>query len=44
MFPELDFEVGKRPYGLNITFHTTAKDDDSGRALLEEFGMPFRKA
>lgn len=44
IFPELDFEVGKKPYGMNITFHTTATQDDHGRALLEEFGMPFKKA
>jgi large subunit ribosomal protein L5 len=44
IFPELDFEVAKKPHGMNITFHTTAKNDDHGRALLEEFGMPFKKA
>jgi len=27
---------------MNITFNTTAADDDQGRALLRHFGMPFR--
>ena len=29
--------------GMNITFVTTARNDEEGRALLEGFGMPFRR-
>jgi ribosomal protein L5 len=28
---------------MNITFVTTAHNDEEGRALLEGFGMPFRR-
>jgi large subunit ribosomal protein L5 len=27
---------------MNITIVTSAKDDNSARALLKQFGMPFR--
>ena len=30
--------------GLNISFVTTAKNDEEGRALLQHMGMPFRSA
>ena len=29
--------------GMGITFVTTAKNDEEGRALLKAFGMPFAK-
>lgn len=44
VFPELDYDSIDKSRGLNITIHTTAKDDDSGRALLKGFNVPFRKA
>ena len=44
IFPEIDYDVTDKSYGLNITLHTTAQDNDSGLKLLEAFGMPFRKA
>jgi len=28
---------------MNITIVTTATDDNSARALLRQFGMPFRQ-
>ena len=28
---------------MNITIVTTAKDDNSARALLRQFGVPFRQ-
>jgi large subunit ribosomal protein L5 len=43
IFPEVEYEVGEKVYGLNITIQTTAKTDDHGRELLKSFGMPFRK-
>ena len=42
IFPEINFEKLDKPKGMNITFNTTAADDDQGRALLRHFGMPFR--
>ena len=44
VFPEIDPETVTQPQGMNITFVTTAKDNDSGRALLTAFGMPFSKS
>lgn len=34
----------KSNIGLDITIVTTATDDNAGRALLRELGMPFRKS
>jgi large subunit ribosomal protein L5 len=44
IFPEIDYDVTDKAFGLNITLHTTAQDNESGLKLLESFGMPFRKA
>ncbi len=43
IFPELEVSKVKKIFGMNITFHTTAKHDDEARALLEELGLPFAK-
>ena len=42
IFPEINFERLDKAKGMNITFNTTAANDDQGRALLRSFGMPFR--
>jgi large subunit ribosomal protein L5 len=42
IFPEVNFEKLDKPKGMNITFNTTATNDDQGRALLRHLGMPFR--
>ena len=42
IFPEINYDKIKKINGMNITFVTTAKTDDEGRALLKELGMPFR--
>jgi large subunit ribosomal protein L5 len=42
IFPEINYERIDKPKGMNITFNTTAADDDQGRALLRHLGMPFR--
>jgi large subunit ribosomal protein L5 len=42
IFPELSFDDIKRVNGMNITFVTTAKNDEHGRALLNKLGMPFK--
>jgi large subunit ribosomal protein L5 len=43
IFPEVDFSVGDKICGLNITIQTSAKNDEHGRELLKKFGMPFKK-
>lgn len=42
VFPEIDFDRIESQQGMDITFVTTAKDDEQGYALLKELGMPFR--
>jgi large subunit ribosomal protein L5 len=42
IFPEIDYDKIDVIKGLNISFVTTAKTDDEGRALLSQLGMPFR--
>ncbi len=43
IFPEIDYDKIDKIKGMNITFVTTAKTDEEGRALLAAFGMPFRQ-
>ena len=43
IFPEINFDKVDKARGLNITFVTSAKDNESARTLLAELGMPFRK-
>lgn len=43
VFPEVNFEKLDKLRGMDVTFVTTAKSDEEGRALLEELGIPFRK-
>jgi len=42
VFPEIDFDKLEFPQGMDITFVTSAPDDEQGFALLKEMGMPFR--
>jgi large subunit ribosomal protein L5 len=42
VFPEIDYDKVDKIKGMNISFVTTAKTDEEGRALLQAFGMPFR--
>jgi large subunit ribosomal protein L5 len=42
IFPEINYERIEKPKGMNITFTTTARTDEQGRALLRHLGMPFR--
>jgi large subunit ribosomal protein L5 len=44
IFPEIDYDRIDVIKGLNISFVTTAKSDEEGRALLQAMGMPFRAA
>lgn len=41
VFPEIDIEK-TTVRGLGLTFVTSARSDDEGRALLEYMGFPFR--
>ncbi len=43
IFPEIDYSRVDRTRGMNVTFCTTAGDDQSARRLLELMGMPFRR-
>jgi large subunit ribosomal protein L5 len=43
IFPEIDYDKVDRIRGMDVTIVTSAKTDEEARALLREFGMPFRK-
>ena len=43
IFNEIDYDKVEKVKGLNITIVTSAKNDEEGRALLRNLGMPFRK-
>jgi large subunit ribosomal protein L5 len=43
VFPEIQADKVKHIQGMDIAIVTTARNNDEGRALLTEFGMPFRK-
>lgn len=43
IFPEIDFDKIERVSGLNVCIVTSARNDNEAKALLEKFGMPFRK-
>ncbi len=44
IFPEINYDKVDKIRGMNITFTTTAKKNEHARALLQAFGMPFRKS
>ncbi|MGI9540171.1 MAG: 50S ribosomal protein L5 [Miltoncostaeaceae bacterium] len=41
IFPEIDYDSVDQVRGLNVTFTTSAQNDEEGRALLKHLGMPF---
>lgn len=41
IFPEVAYDQVDRTRGMDITFVTTAKTDEQGKALLLAFGFPF---
>ncbi|MDD4663443.1 MAG: 50S ribosomal protein L5 [Caldisericia bacterium] len=43
IFPEIDYNKVDKVRGMNVSIITTAKNDESAKALLEAFGFPFRK-
>lgn len=43
MFPELNLDEVKRDQGMNITFVTTAKNDEECLELLTQLGVPYQR-
>jgi large subunit ribosomal protein L5 len=43
IFPEIEYDKVVKVRGMDITFVTTARTDEQGRALLDAFGFPFRR-
>lgn len=43
IFVEIDYDKINHIFGMDISFVTTAQNDDQGRALLTALGLPFRK-
>ena len=43
MFPEIDYDKIDQIRGMDISIVTTSKTDQEGLALLDFFGMPFKK-
>lgn len=42
IFPEIKYDSVAAIHGMDITFVTTARTNDEGKALLRLLGMPFR--
>jgi len=43
VFPEINYDEIDESRGMDVIICTTAQTDDEARALLEGFGIPFRK-
>jgi large subunit ribosomal protein L5 len=43
IFPEIDIDKVNKITGMDITFVTSAPNDDEAMSLLTEFGLPFKK-
>ena len=43
IFPEIDIDKVSKISGMDITFVTSSQTPEEGKALLEEFGIPFIK-
>ena len=43
IFPEIDYDSIDQVRGLDVTIATSAQTDEEAFALLEAFGMPFRR-
>jgi large subunit ribosomal protein L5 len=43
IFPEIDYDKVSQIRGMDITFVTTANDDEAGRALLTALEFPFKR-
>lgn len=43
IFPEIDYDSIDKVRGMELTFVTTAPNDEQAMSLLQHLGMPFRK-
>lgn len=43
IFPEIEYDKIEKILGMSITIVTSAETDEACKALLSEFGMPFKK-
>ena len=43
IFPEIDYDKIDKIRGLGVAICTTARNNEEGRELLTQFGVPFRK-
>tara|TARA_Y100000590_G_scaffold469529_1_gene657759 strand:- start:206121 stop:206663 length:543 start_codon:yes stop_codon:yes gene_type:complete len=43
IFPEINYDKIDKVRGIGISFVTTANNDEEGRELLKQFGMPFQQ-
>lgn len=43
IFPEIDYDKVDRTRGMDITFVTSAENDDAALALLKALGFPFKE-
>lgn len=43
VFPELNLDEVKREQGMNITFITSAENDEESLELLTQLGLPFKR-
>lgn len=44
IFPEIEYDKVDRIRGMQVTFVTTARNDEQGRRLLQLLGMPFARS
>ncbi len=44
IFPEIEFDKVQNIFGMDITFVTTAKNDEEAKEFLTLLGIPFRKS
>ncbi len=42
IFPEIDYDKVERQLGMDVTFVTTARENEEGYELLRSLGFPFR--
>lgn len=43
VFPEIEYDKVEKLFGMSISFVSSSKSDEEGKALLTAFGMPFKK-
>ena len=43
IFPEVDYDKVEIVHGMDIVICTSSRNDEEGKALLQQMGMPFKK-